>query len=59
MQNTVGDNEVQSRVGYDVNCCGVLVDRGGLNTEEDMTQAVKNIADEVTFFSSEGEMDRT
>ena len=58
-QNTIGDNDVQSTVGYDINCCGVLVDRSGVITEEDMTQAVKNIADEVKFLSRGGEMDRS
>ena len=53
-QNTVGDNEEKSTVGYDVNCCGILVDRSGVITEEDMTQAIKNIADEVKLLSRGG-----
>ena len=56
-QNT--DNEEKSTVGYDVNCCGVLVDRSGLITEEVMMQAVKNIADEVKLLPRGGKMYRS
>ena len=49
----------KSTVRYDVNCCGVSVDRSGVISEEFMTQAVKNIADEVKLLSRREEMYRS